>query len=66
MYLGDIFTVPANLAGLCALSVPCGFTGANLPVGLQVIGPALGEATALRVGHAYEQATGWKTRRPPL
>jgi aspartyl-tRNA(Asn)/glutamyl-tRNA(Gln) amidotransferase subunit A len=66
MYLGDIFTVPVNLAGLCALSVPCGFTGAGLPVGLQVIGPALGEATALRVGHAYEQATEWKTRRPPL
>jgi aspartyl-tRNA(Asn)/glutamyl-tRNA(Gln) amidotransferase subunit A len=58
MYLGDIFTVPVNLAGLCALSVPCGFTGANLP--------ALGEAMALRVGHAYEQATEWKTRRPPL
>lgn len=66
MYLGDIFTVPTNLAGLCALSVPCGFTGANLPVGLQVIGPALGEAAVLRVGHAYEQTTEWKTRRPPL
>ncbi len=65
MYLGDIFTVPVNLAGLCGLSVPCGFTGAGLPVGLQIVGPALGEAAILRVGHAYEQACEWKARRPP-
>lgn len=65
MYLGDIFTVPVNLAGICGLSVPCGFTSGGLPVGLQVIGPALGEAVALRIGHAYEQACAWSQRRPP-
>ena len=52
-------TSPANLAGLPALSVPCGFTGAGLPVGLQIIGRAFDEATVLRVGHAYETAAGW-------
>ncbi len=62
MYLGDIFTVPANLAGNCALSVPCGFTAAGLPVGLQVVGPAFREDVILRVGHAYEQAAGWPRR----
>ena len=56
MYLGDIFTVTANLAGICGLSVPCGFTAAGLPVGLQILGPAFGEENILRVGHAYEQA----------
>jgi aspartyl-tRNA(Asn)/glutamyl-tRNA(Gln) amidotransferase subunit A len=55
MYLGDIFTVPANLAGLCGLSVPCGQTAAGLPVGLQVLGPALGECAVLRAAHAYER-----------
>ena len=55
MYLGDIFTVPANLAGLCGLSVPCGKTAAGLPVGLQVLGPAFGEGSILRAAHAYEQ-----------
>jgi aspartyl-tRNA(Asn)/glutamyl-tRNA(Gln) amidotransferase subunit A len=58
MYLGDIFTVTANLAGICGLSVPCGRTAAGLPVGLQVLGPAFGEAAILRVGHAFEQARG--------
>ncbi len=55
MYLGDIFTVPANLAGICGLSVPCGATAAGLPVGLQVLGPAFGEETILRAAYAYEQ-----------
>lgn len=55
MYLGDIFTVPANLAGLCGLSVPCGTTAAGLPVGLQVLGPAFGEEKILRAAYAYEQ-----------
>ncbi|MFZ4395988.1 MAG: Asp-tRNA(Asn)/Glu-tRNA(Gln) amidotransferase subunit GatA [Kiritimatiellia bacterium] len=58
MYLGDIFTVTANLAGICGLSVPCGRTAAGLPVGLQVLGPAFGEEVVLRVGHAYEQSRG--------
>ncbi len=64
MYLSDIFTVPVNLAGVCAVSVPCGFDGDNLPIGLQLIGPHMGEAQLLRVAHAYEQATDWHTRRP--
>jgi aspartyl-tRNA(Asn)/glutamyl-tRNA(Gln) amidotransferase subunit A len=59
-----VFTVPVNLAGICGLSVPCGFTADGLPVGLQVLGPALGEGRILRVGYAYEQATPWHTRRP--
>lgn len=66
MYLGDIFTVTANLAGICGLSVPCGFTRDELPVGLQALGPAFGEAVVLRVGHAYEQAAPWRDRRPPV
>jgi aspartyl-tRNA(Asn)/glutamyl-tRNA(Gln) amidotransferase subunit A len=66
MYLGDIFTVTANLAGICGLALPCGFTGAGLPIGLQVLGPAFGEERILRVGHAYEQSTDWHTRRPPV
>jgi len=58
MYLGDIFTVPANLAGICGVSVPCGLTSGGLPVGLQTLGPAFGEESILRVGHAYETARG--------
>jgi aspartyl-tRNA(Asn)/glutamyl-tRNA(Gln) amidotransferase subunit A len=55
MYLGDIFTVPANLAGICGISVPCGTTKAGLPIGLQVLGAAFKEANILNVAHAYEQ-----------
>jgi len=63
MYLGDIFTVPVNLAGICGLSVPCGMAAGRLPVGLQVMGPALGEESILRAGYAFEQATEWRTYR---
>ena len=56
MYLGDIFTVTANLAGICGLSVPCGETQAGLPIGLQILGPAFGEEKILQVGQACEQA----------
>lgn len=56
MYLGDVFTATANLAGNCALAIPCGRTADGLPIGLQVIGPDFGEATILRVGYAYEQS----------
>jgi len=66
MYLSDIFTVTANLAGICGMSVPCGFTGNNLPVGLQILGPAFREDQLFRVAYAYEQATAWRTKRPPL
>ena len=60
------FTNPFNLTGLPAISVPCGFTPGNLPVGLQIAAQPFDEATAFRVGHAYEQATDWHNRRPAL
>ncbi len=66
MYLVDIFTISVNLAGVPAISVPCGFTSLNLPVGLQVIGKHFDEETVLRVAYAYEQSTTWHVRRPPL
>lgn len=59
-------TRPVNLVGYPALSVPCGFTAAGLPVGLQLVGRPFEEATVLRAGHAYEQATEWHQRRPHL
>ena len=65
MYLADIFTIAANLAGICGISVPCGFTTSPaLPIGLQLLGRPLGECDLLRAAHAYEQATYWHTRRP--
>jgi aspartyl-tRNA(Asn)/glutamyl-tRNA(Gln) amidotransferase subunit A len=64
MYLVDICTLALSLAGLCGLSLPCGFDGAGLPIGLQVMGRAFDEATVLRVAHAYEQATEWHQQRP--
>jgi aspartyl-tRNA(Asn)/glutamyl-tRNA(Gln) amidotransferase subunit A len=64
MYLQDIFTLAPSLAGLPALSVPCGFDRDGLPIGLQIMGAAFDEATILRVGHAYEQATEWHRRKP--
>jgi aspartyl-tRNA(Asn)/glutamyl-tRNA(Gln) amidotransferase subunit A len=66
MYLEDVFTLPPSLAGICGLSVPCGFDGDGLPIGLQLLGPAFGEARVLQVGHVYEQAAGWTARRPDL
>ena len=65
MYLEDVFTLPLNLAGLPGAVVPCGFAD-GLPIGLQIIGRALDEATVLRVAHAYEQATQWHERRTTL
>jgi aspartyl-tRNA(Asn)/glutamyl-tRNA(Gln) amidotransferase subunit A len=64
MYLEDVFTLPPSLAGLCGLSVPCGFDGDGLPIGLQLLGPAFGEDQVLRAGHVYEQAAGWWQRAP--
>ena len=55
MYLGDVFTVPANLAGICGVSLPCGKTAGGLPVGLQVLGPAFGEERILSAAYACEQ-----------
>jgi len=63
MYLSDVFTIPQNLAGICALSLPCGFAD-GLPVGLQISGPVLGEELVLRVAYAYEQATEWHSQNP--
>ncbi len=64
MYLNDIYTIGANLAGLPAMSVPCGFSGA-LPVGLQLIGPHLSEARLLQTAHHFQRETDWHARVPP-
>jgi aspartyl-tRNA(Asn)/glutamyl-tRNA(Gln) amidotransferase subunit A len=66
MYMNDVYTIPASMTGLPAVSVPCGFNAAGLPIGLQLIGRALDESTLLRAAHAYEQATPWRQRRPDL
>ncbi len=68
MYLMDIFTISANLAGNCAISIPCGFTSASprLPLGMQILGPSFGESTLLRIAHAFEQTTPWHREHPPL
>jgi len=69
MYLADVFTLAANMAGICGISIPCGFAtseGKQLPVGLQILGKALDEATILRVAHAYEQSTDWHRVKPKL
>ncbi|MBW3624892.1 MAG: Asp-tRNA(Asn)/Glu-tRNA(Gln) amidotransferase subunit GatA [Armatimonadetes bacterium] len=66
MYLNDIFTIPTNLAGLPALSLPCGFSPEGLPVGLQLIGKAFDEETLFRVGYTYERSTEWHRARPTL
>jgi aspartyl-tRNA(Asn)/glutamyl-tRNA(Gln) amidotransferase subunit A len=64
MYLGDIFTIPAPLAGLPALSIPCGFDGAGLPVGMQLMGRHFSEGLLLGAAHRYQQATDWHRRVP--
>ncbi len=66
MYLSDVFTLSMNLAGNCGLSLPCGFDGNGLPIGMQIMGPPLGEEQVLRVAYAYEQATEWHTWKPGL
>ena len=64
MYLSDIYTISTNLAGLPAMSLPCGFGNHNMPVGLQIIGNWFGEAKMLNVAHQYQQVTDWHTRMP--
>jgi aspartyl-tRNA(Asn)/glutamyl-tRNA(Gln) amidotransferase subunit A len=66
MYLSDIFTISVNLAGAPAISVPCGYTSNDLPVGLQIIGKHFDEASVLKTAYAFEQATEWHKRKPGL
>jgi aspartyl-tRNA(Asn)/glutamyl-tRNA(Gln) amidotransferase subunit A len=66
MYLTDIYTISVNLAGLPGISIPCGFTGGGLPIGLQLIGRPFDEAGLLSIAHAYEQAHDWHTKHPRL
>ncbi len=70
MYLADIFTIAGNLAGICGLSLPCGFaksdTGRDLPIGVQLLCPSFAEEKLLQIAHAYEQTTDWHKRRPAL
>jgi len=66
MYLSDIYTISVNLAGLPAISLPCGFSKAGLPIGLQIIGRAFEEDTLLRAAHAYEQSTQWHLKKPMI
>lgn len=66
MYLSDIYTISANLAGIPAISIPCGFTKRGLPVGLQILAKPFDEETIFRAAHAYEQATPWHKMKPKL
>jgi aspartyl-tRNA(Asn)/glutamyl-tRNA(Gln) amidotransferase subunit A len=66
MYLSDIFTISVNLAGIPGISIPCGFTSSNLPIGLQILGKHFDEESVLHAAFAYEQATEWHTRKPTL
>jgi aspartyl-tRNA(Asn)/glutamyl-tRNA(Gln) amidotransferase subunit A len=66
MYLADIYTISANLAGLAGISIPCGFTRGGLPIGLQLLAPPFEEEKLLRIARRYEQATDWHRRRPAL
>jgi aspartyl-tRNA(Asn)/glutamyl-tRNA(Gln) amidotransferase subunit A len=66
MYLSDIFTIPANLAGLPAISVPCGFSSGGLPIGMQIMARPFDEETLLRAAHAFERATVHHKKRPAL
>jgi aspartyl-tRNA(Asn)/glutamyl-tRNA(Gln) amidotransferase subunit A len=67
MYLSDIFTISCNLAGICGISIPCGFTkNPKLPIGLQLLGKPFGEETLLKIGHAYEMNTMWHGQKPAV
>ncbi len=66
MYLSDIFTISVNLAGLPAIALPCGFSKAGLPIGMQLIGRAFQEDTLLRAAYAYEQSTQWRVKKPAV
>jgi len=66
MYLSDIYTISCNLAGIAGLSIPCGFTKSNLPIGLQLLSAPFDEERLLRIARMYEAVTAWHTRRPVL
>ena len=66
MYLADIYTVSANLAGIPALSIPCGFSSSGLPIGLQLMAPHFAEGRLLRIAHEYQKHTDWHARRPAV
>ncbi len=66
MYLADVYTIGANLAGLPGISVPCGFSTSGLPIGLQLLAGPFEEEKLLRTARMYERATDWHTRRPAL
>jgi len=66
MYLGDLFTVSANLAGITAISLPCGLSSSGMPLGVQLQAPPFEESRLLRAAHMFQQATDWHERRPDL
>jgi aspartyl-tRNA(Asn)/glutamyl-tRNA(Gln) amidotransferase subunit A len=66
MYLMDVYTVSANLAGIPGFSLPCGFSTGGLPIGLQLMGRPFEENILLRGAYAYEQATNWRKKRPVI
>ncbi len=66
MYLADVLTISANLAGICGISINCGEDDLNLPIGLQILGKAFDESTILRTADAYQRVTDWHTKRAPL
>ncbi|GAI58525.1 unnamed protein product, partial [marine sediment metagenome] len=66
MYLSDIYTIAANLAGVPGISVPCGFDGNNLPIGLQILAPAFAEDRLLRIARMFESQTDWHKKKSPI
>lgn len=64
MYMADVYVIPASVAGIPSLSIPCGFTNDNLPIGMQLIGNRLHEQVVLNAGHAFQSATDWHTKKP--
>ena len=66
MYLSDIYTITANLAGIPGISIPCGLTKSGLPIGLQLLAPAFAEESLLRTARVFERATDWHARRPGI
>jgi len=66
MYLSDIYTIAANLAGIPGISIPCGMDDKGLPIGLQIMAPAFAEEKLLRIARMFEAQTNWHTKKPPM